>query len=178
MSSSDISTSDITDVIGSPPTVEPINISSMSRKQRFSEKMGNVKDKFQGLDTSEMMIILGISISGMATVINFYDSVSGFSEKQNKCKEDDTYKKAATIRFAVILVISILILAFGIYWLQKKNSNKVISLGILTTGLFGILFAITTRVSTIRNTVKTYGSLGVLALFLAVGVFGKNKSNQ
>jgi len=136
----------------------------------IKSKAKTAADYFSASPT-EAAIIVGIAVSGMASLINIYDAISGFDKKGQDCKESDDYKKASKIRFAILLTISILTIGLGMYLMTKKDHNKIIPLGVLTAGVFGFLYALSTGIKGAQTFMKTRMSLGAFAFFLVVGFY-------
>lgn len=132
--------------------------------------------RYTEIDNTQMMIILGIAISGMASIINLYDATTGYTLKQDECKESDSLKKATTVRFAMLLVISILIMGLGMYMVYKPDSNRTMALGLVIAGLFGFLYALSSGIRGAQSPIKTILSLGTFVFFVVYGYFNQKSA--
>jgi hypothetical protein len=150
------------------------------------ESLSQLKNYFK-MSAWQYVVILGIAISGLATFINTYNAFSRINENLEGCihacpQSLEIYQSLQT-QFIIILILSIVAILFGIllFWLLRKaeNQRRIITLGIITAGIFGIFYAISIRFNSLATGFKVAISWAAFIAFLILGfLIGKGKSVQ
>lgn len=140
----------------------------------FSEETTSLGKLFT-LTNWQYVVILGIAISGLAAFVNTYNAISNIDKNLQKCAETDALKKELKTQFIVILVLSILAVILGMllawFFRHSDNQRKVLTLGITTTGIFGILYAISMKLRNVTNKIKLGISWVSFVGFIILGFF-------
>lgn len=140
----------------------------------FDEETGNMKRYFD-LSPWHYLIILGVAVSGMAALINTYNAVSGFNDKVKGCTQTKSVKSAINTKFIILLVISIFIVIFGfvLAWFLRgqDNQRRLLTLGLMTAGIFGILYSLSIKFDDVSNNFKLWASWIVFLGFILLGFF-------
>ena len=151
-----------------------ITITESLKPGSFDEESGHFKRLFT-LSNWQYVVILGIAISGLAAFVNTYDAWSGINAKLAACTQDPVLKKELNTQFIVILVLSCLAVLLGIIlaWIfrSKLNQRKIITLGITTAGVLGILYALSIKFQNTTNAAKLGVSWVSFLAFLILGYF-------
>lgn len=141
-------------------------------------KTGDVK-KYISLDTWQYLIIIGIAVSGVATLVTAYNAISNINQYYQTCSDNSKLHTSINIKFGILLVISVLIIlsGIGLAWAFKKSNNqrRLLTLGLITTGLFGILYSFSLKFQGVVDWVKLLASLFTFVIFLALGWFLSRK---
>lgn len=125
--------------------------------------------EFVTLTKFQYVAMLGMGISGMASLLNIYDAISKISEKSDKSVTQEM-KDLLRVKFIVILVISIVAIIVGILIGYFLRTGRTFGFGLSVGGLFGILYAGSMQLSDLSNTAKITGSLSMFVTFILVGV--------
>ncbi len=133
----------------------------------------------------QFLIILGIAISGIAALMSTYDAiqagVADIKTDLQQCAETSGIKTALDLKFWIIIVLSVFIVAISVvltWFLRDKSQYRLLTLGLITLGIFGILFSIIIKLRTYLfsikgNTTTVWVSLVVSWLvFLAFIILG------
>ena len=131
--------------------------------------------KYFNLDIWHYLIIIGIAVSGLAAFVNTYDAISGINANMQACSQTDVLQKELNTQFIVLLALSCFAVLLGLIlaWFFRKQDNqrRLITLGIITIGIFGILYALTIRFQYTSNTIKLFASWITFLGFLVLGWF-------
>lgn len=140
----------------------------------YSVEKANVSRYFT-LNAWQYLVILGIAVSGLAAFATTYDAITGIDTKMAVCEQTGDLKHQLNIKFIVILVLSCLAVVFGIimawFFRSQENQRRLLTLGITTSGILGILYALSIRFTSTSNLVKLGISWGSLLCFLLLGFF-------
>jgi len=146
----------------------------------FAEESENIKKYFQ-LNSWQYLVILGIAVSGLAAFVNTYDAWTNINSRIKSCAQSDALKKELRTQFIVILVLSCFAVVLGIilawFFRGQQNQRRVLTLGIITTGIFGILYAISIEFQNVTNKVKLGVSWVSFLGFLILGFFLSTKKS-
>ena len=146
----------------------------------FGEEAKNFK-KYLSLDTWHYLVIIGIAVSGLAAFVSTYDAISGINNAVKICTESNVLKKEIDIKFIVLLVLSCFAVILGLvlawFFRGQDNQRKLLTLAIMTTGIFGILYALTIKFHNASNTFKLFASWLTFLGFLVLGWFLSTKKN-
>jgi hypothetical protein len=125
------------------------------------------------LNNWQLMIIFGTALSGMASLVNTYDYVSGINNKVQQCNQSADVEALLKTRFIVLLVLSSLAIVLGILFgfIFRNNPKRLVTFGLGAAGVFGILYAIYSwyQYTPIGNATKLGVSWGAFVLFLLLG---------
>lgn len=140
----------------------------------FTEELGNVK-RLISLSGWQYIVILGIAVSGLAAFINTYEAIAGTNDTLKACTESETYKKQINTEFIVLLILSILAILIGavLAWALRNQGNQrnLITLGIMTVGFFGIIYAISLKFQNVTSKIKLGISWISFLAFIILGFF-------
>lgn len=147
-----------------------------------SEELGNVQKYFQ-LNTWQYLIILGIAVSGLAAFVTTYDAWSNINKNYQACAQTGTLQDELKTQFIVITVLSCFAVILGLIlaWFFRKNENprQLLTLGIMTTGLFGIIYALTIKFQDVDNKINVALSWITFIGFLVLGwYFSRKKTTE
>lgn len=141
----------------------------MTDKLPMKLSMKSKLKDFVSLTKFQYVAMLGMGISGMASLLNIYDAISKISEKSNKAVTDEM-KELLRVKFIVILVISIVAVVVGIMIGYFLRTGRTFGFGLSIAGLFGLLYAGSMQLTDLSNTAKITGSLSMFVTFILVGV--------
>lgn len=140
---------------------------------------------FKGFRTWKIVAILGIAISALATFINTYDAITNINSQIQVCTQSESLKRELNKQFIVLIVFSCLAIIFGIIiaWLLRHSTNpmRIITMGIIFGGVFGILYAISIRLqsSTMSSVLKAGISWSFFIGFIIWGfIMGRNTGEE
>jgi NADH:ubiquinone oxidoreductase subunit 3 (subunit A) len=147
-----------------------------------SEELTYLK-QYLALDWTQYIIILGIAASGVAAFVSTYDAITDINKNMKACLNTDPLKKERNIQFAIILVVAVLAIIIGIimsvFFRKQENQHRVLSLGVITTGILGLLYAISMQFQSASNTIKLVSSWAVFIVFIMIAlVYNLKKSKQ
>jgi uncharacterized membrane protein HdeD (DUF308 family) len=135
--------------------------------------------KFFQLNSWQYLLIIAISISGLATFINTYDAWSNINSKLIACTQSDALQKELNTQFIVILVLACVAIVLGVllawFFRSQANQRRILTLGIITTGIFGILYALSIKFQNATNKWKLGISWAAFLFFLILGFFLSTK---
>lgn len=133
----------------------------------------NFSRYFYGMNNWQFMVVLGIAISGLASFVNTYDAWSGINSQTQSCTQSSTLQKDLNIQFIVLIVLSCVAIILGILlaWVfrSQQNQRRLVTLGITTAGIFGILYALSIKFQNASNKIKLWTSWVCFAGFLIIG---------
>lgn len=158
---------------------------SKSWKDMFSNleaEAGYVK-KYFTLSTWHFLVIIGIAISGLAAFVYTYEAISDINSNiqscLKNCPQSDDIKRQQNIQFSVILILSICAILLGLlmawFFRAKDNQRRLVTLGILTIGIFGVIYALAIKFQTASNTIKLFSSWFVFIFFIILGWYLSTK---
>ncbi|MEM3062876.1 MAG: hypothetical protein QW303_04965, partial [Nitrososphaerota archaeon] len=123
----------------------------------------------------QYLVILGIAITGLASFINTYNAFSDINIHTEKCYQEEPLNREIHIQFVVVLVLSILSLVLGITLAillrHAKNQRRIVTLGIITVGIFGIIYSLSLKFYTFSGWTKVGISWASFIAFLVLGFF-------
>lgn len=166
---------------------EQVSFSELPISQRakwlgFQNELSIAKNYFAGFTTWQVIAIMGIAISGLMTFVNTFDAITKINQKVQTCTQSADIKKAYNDQFITLIVISCLAIVVGIIvaWLLRGSvtPRKVITMGIIFSGVFGILYAVSIKLqnSTMNSVLKAGGSWVIFVGFLIWGyLMGRQK---
>lgn len=127
---------------------------------------------------SDYFIIVGIAVSGLAAFVTTYDAISNISAEYTACAETGNLKKELDTQFIVITVLSSITVVIGIVmgFLLNDQKYNILTLGIITAGIFGILYALTIKLQSASSKIKVIAAWTTFFLFLFLGWFVKRNS--
>lgn len=133
----------------------------------------NVKEYFS-LDLWQYLIIIGIAVSGLSAIVTTYDTITNIdTEKRESLQQSPELRDDLNIKFIVTFIVSAFIIIIGLMltWFLRKqpNPNKILTLGLTTLGLFGILYAIDMKLQDVRSMYKMIASWIVFFILLVLG---------
>lgn len=146
----------------------------------LAEEKTNLSNLFT-LNKWQLLVILGIAISGLAAFVNTYNSISGINKLTDTCYNSADLKKKFNTQFIVTLVLGILALILGLLlsWMFRKSSGlRLATLGLAIAGLFGIIYAISVKFSGANNALKLGVSWTAFGVFVALGFFIANSGGE
>ena len=119
----------------------------------------------------QFFIILGVAVSGIAAFINTYDAIAKIDSKLANCAESAALANTLKIRFIIMLVLSCLAIIIGIVlsWVLRNNPKLILTFGLITTGLLGIIYAVVTKYNKAEMGVKLGISWISLLAFVILG---------
>jgi uncharacterized membrane protein len=142
---------------------------------KVSDLLNDMK-KFTEFNPTQVAIVVGAAVTGIAAVANTYDVLFGVNKAVKECEQDDDTNKILKTRFIVFLVLSSLAIVLGIVLGVLTRGNwKMTALGLSMAGIAGIVFSLYNwyQYSTFSTTVRLGGSWGLLAVFIVLGfIFG------
>ena len=130
----------------------------------------------------QILVILGIGISGLTTFVTTYDAITNINAQIQTCTRSDPLRRQLNIQFIVLLILAILAILIGIIlaWLLRNatNTRRIMTLGIIVAGIFGIIYAISIKLanSTLSSVLKAGLSWTVFIGFLIAGYFVSRKN--
>ncbi|MEM0354019.1 MAG: hypothetical protein QXW79_00420 [Thermoplasmata archaeon] len=131
--------------------------------------------KYFSMTSWQYLVILGIAITGLASFINTYNAFSDINIHTEKCYQEDPLNKEIHTQFVVVLVLSILSLVLGITLAillrHAKNQRRIVTLGIITVGIFGIIYSLSLKFYTFSGWTKVGISWASFVAFLILGFF-------
>jgi hypothetical protein len=158
------------------PKTSSILINKLKLKDIETEKV-NVK-KYFTIDSWQFLIILGIAISGVAALISTYNAIqAGVSDLKTdlqQCTESSGIKSALDLKFWIILVLAVFIVAIGAvltWFLRDQSKYRLLTLGLITLGIFAILFSIIIKLRTFLFSVKGQSTTIWISLIVSWLVF-------
>lgn len=123
----------------------------------------------------QLIVIAGIAISGIAAFANTYDAITGVNKDLEQCEESSSIKSKLNAKFIVILVLSCLAVVGGIllawFFRTQSNQKRLLTLGITSGGVLGILYALSIKFRNTTNLAKLGISWISLLAFLLLGFF-------
>lgn len=168
-----------------PPTTKIVESKTTTWTDRIKPKSMKEETKalkkYFRLDVWHYLIIIGIAVSGLAAFINTYNAISDIDKNMKACAQTYTLQKEFNTQFIVLLVLSFFSVLLGLiltwFFRNQENQRRLITLGIMTVGIFGILYALTIKFQTASNTIKLFASWITFLGFLVLGFFLSTKSN-
>jgi hypothetical protein len=131
--------------------------------------------RFFTLNNWQYIVILGIAISGLAAFITTYNAVTKINKDLLTCENSVALKHALNTKFLIVLILSCIAVFIGILlaWLFRANANqrKLLTIGITTMGIFGILYAIGIKFRGTTNNLQLGISWITFLAFLILGFF-------
>lgn len=131
--------------------------------------------RYLTLSTWQYLVILGIAISGLAAFVNTYDAITGIDAKTQACEQTGDLGHQLNVKFIIVLVLSCIAVVLGIvlawFFRAQVNQHRLMTLGITTGGIFGILYALSIKFVNTSNFVKLGISWASLLAFLLLGFF-------
>lgn len=125
------------------------------------------------LNNWQLLIIFGTAISGMATLVNSYDYISGINSKFKGCEQSQETNDLLKTRFIVLLVLSSIAIVLGILlgFLFRSNPKRLLTFGLGSAGLFGIMYALYSwyQYTPFGDAVKLFASAGPFVMFILLG---------
>lgn len=151
-------------------------MSSKTSDISIIEHAGSLMD----LNTTQIIIILGILIFGMATFINTYNYATSITTDIGNALNTSTIQRELWVQFGWTLGFSILMLVIAaiIFYISKSmksNKPKTLVVGFSTLGIFGIIYAFLVRfqytatVNITWESLKMYVSWALFILFIILG---------
>ena len=124
----------------------------------------------------QYLVLVGIVISGLVAFVNLYEAITGISTDMRTCV-DQTPELGTKLRnqFIVILVLSILAFVIGAVWAgylhstKAENKRQIFTLGLMTTGILGVAYAISQRFRFDHPLIKGISAGAIFLAFLAIG---------
>ena len=134
------------------------------------------------LSTTQFLVIIGIAVSGVAAFVNTYNAIAGINYLEPAVKESQNLQNVMRTRFIVFLVISILLIVVGgglaFSFRNSENKRKVISYGLITAGILGLIYTLTEQFKGSSMAAKLAVSWIALIIFLAIGFFLSRGGNK
>ncbi len=131
--------------------------------------------RYFSLNWWQLIVVAGIAISGIAAIANTYDAITGVDKDIEGCENVSNLRKKLEAKFIIIIVLSCLAVVGGIIlaWLLRSGTNqrKLLTMGLTTGGILGILYALTIRFRGTSNMVKLGISWVSLLAFVLLGFF-------
>jgi F0F1-type ATP synthase membrane subunit c/vacuolar-type H+-ATPase subunit K len=123
------------------------------------------------LNQWQLLIVLGVAISGIAAFVTAYDALFKIDSKVAACAESDALKKALQTRFIVVLVLSCVAIVIGIILgiVYRKNPKRVLTFGLTAFGILGILYAVITKYNKAQISIKLGISWTSFIAFIILG---------
>jgi VIT1/CCC1 family predicted Fe2+/Mn2+ transporter len=151
---------------------------SFSDKIHISENIGALRET----NSWQFFIVLGIAISGLAAFVNTYNSWSSINTQLEACIQSGPLQDAYRTQFIVLIVLSILAILVGILltvFLSNRAEHRmaILILGMIFTGIFGIIYAATIKLQNFTNGFKLSVSWISFAAFIILGIVLGNKSS-
>lgn len=147
----------------------------------FSEEFGHVK-KFFSLNKWQYMVMLGVAVSGLAAFVNTYNAWSGINAATKSCTENPDYEKKINTQVIVLIILAVLAIILGaiIAWLLRnlKNTGNIVTLGIITAGIFGIIYAISRKFQNATDRLKLGISWVSFFAFIIIGFIMSAKKDD
>jgi len=149
----------------------------MSRLNKFQ------KTSLGDLSTNNKFLALGLALSGIAAYTSTYDFISSITSEYKKCNNMSDLKDKLRNKFiitlvlcsvAVVVAIVLFVLMNSRDWTFIKSSPFVP--GLLIIGLFGIVYALFEKYSTISSIINVVISWVVLIVFIMLGF--RSATNQ
>lgn len=129
------------------------------------------------LSTTQIIVILGIIIFGMATFINTYNAITTLESDIGTILDNNKIQRDLWIQFGWTIGFSLLMLVIsGILIFIFKSRPKILVVGFSTLGIFGIIYAFLVRFqysATPNQTwanIKMYISWALFIMFIVVGI--------
>jgi cytochrome bd-type quinol oxidase subunit 2 len=150
---------------------------SASKEIEYARKLINISGW-------QYVVLLGIAVSGLASFVTTCEALNAANDSLKPCTESDAYKKSLNTEFIVLIILSILAILIGaiLAWALRKSDNQrnLITLGIITSGFFGIIYAISIRFQSTANRIKIGVSWISFLAFIILGFIlsTKNVKNE
>ena len=150
------------------------SLSNYLKLKNFGEEYKAIQNYFS-LTTWQFLVIIGIAVSGIAAFINTYNMWTNINANWNACANSGALKKELQIQFIVLLVVSIVAILIGILlaalFRHSKNPRRLVTLGIVTAGILGTVYAISMKFQNSSNAVKLGISWFAFLAFIILGIF-------
>jgi len=118
-------------------------------------------------------VIVGLAVSGAASFVNTYNSLSGINSIDN-CTQTAQYKNALQTKFLVTLILSILAIVIGIILMfifkRTGNPHNIITMGIILAGVIGFIYSFFVKYKNFGNGTLTVISWGTFIAFIILGI--------
>lgn len=151
-------------------------LSQIDMKQEY----GHVK-KLLSLQTWQMFMILGLSISGLAAITYTIEAILNIQDQINECLDTDPYKSSRNTEFWIILVLSVIVVIIGSalawYFRAKDNQHRLIVLSLIVFGVLGILYSISIKINKWSDIIKLSIAWIVFIVFILISWYLNTKSN-
>lgn len=140
--------------------------------------------KYFSMSPWQFLVILGIGVSGLLAFVNTYNAIFGVNKDLQACKQTGDLAKKLHVEFAILIIISILAIIFGLIlsWLLRNSakSYRTITWGIIIAGVFGIIYAISIKLSGtgLSNVIGVGLSWTVFIGFLIAGYLMSQKKPE
>jgi hypothetical protein len=145
----------------------------------INSELGNIKRYFDMAAWNYVIVFL-IASTGLAAIVNTYDAISGINKKKEEC-EKLSLKNYTLTKFIIMLIFSIFAIGIGLFlaFFFRKNTNqrRMISLGIITIGVFGVIYSLSLQFQDISKNAVLYTSWVLFILSILLGWFLSTKTN-
>lgn len=143
-----------------------------------NSELDNIKRYFD-LAAWNYIIVLLIASTGLAAIVNTYNAISGINKKKEEC-EQLLLKNYTLTKFIIMLIFSILAIGLGLFlaffFRKNQNQRRMISLGIITAGIFGVIYSLSLQFQDISKNAVLYTSWLLFILSIIMGWFLSTKS--
>lgn len=155
------------------------SVKSKAKLGTFEQEATHIKNTIS-LKGWQYAIVVIIALSGLAAFVNTYNAWSDIGTNLSACRNTDPLKQELNTQFIVLLIVSCVALVLGIAlaWLFRKQSNQrqILTMGIITMGILGIVYAISIKFQDVTNSVKLGVSWTIFILFVIIGFFASSKA--
>jgi len=137
--------------------------------------------KYFSLNGWQYLIIIGIAVSGLAAFVTTYNAISGINATILGCTKYGNIKRELTIKFIIILTLSCFAVVLGLilawFFRKKQNQRRILTLGIITTGILGIIYSLSIKLQDFSDSIKLIASWLAFIIFLFLGYFLSTKKS-
>ena len=138
----------------------------------IAPNMDALKSYF-ALNTWQFIVIVGIAITGLATFVNTYNTLTSIDSELQNCTYSSPLREELNTQFIIMLVVSILaiVLGFVLAWLlhNQPTRRRVVVVGIIVLGFFGLIYALNLKFQALPKEWKLGFSWGSFIAFLLLG---------
>lgn len=121
----------------------------------------------------QYLVILAIAISGISGFVSTYNEISNINSNKAVCAASTTLQKELKIQFWILLIISILAIILGIILAvvlrKKQNGLSMVTLSIVTIGILGLVYTLSTKLEKISSILKISISWISFFSFIIIG---------
>ena len=147
----------------------------------MSEEIKHFK-RYMNINTWQYLIVLGIAISGIAAFVYTYEALTNINKDIANCMSSGDLGKKINTEFIVLLIVSILAIFMGILmawsFRKRENQRRLLSLGIISIGIFGVVYSLSLKFQRASNTARLFTAWGLFIVFVLLGLFTSDRKTN